>query len=57
MEKKQFNPEEEVVGDYKPLVELSEVKVETGEELEEVRGEFRTKFYRWDLATEEFGGA
>ena len=50
MESKKFNPEEEVVGDYKPLVDLPDVKTETGEESEDVLLELRTKFYRWDDA-------
>ena len=48
MQKKEFNPEEEVVGDYKPLVTLPEVKTITGEEHEEVMLELRSKFYRFD---------
>merc|ERR1712183_500134 len=48
MESKKFNPEEEVVGDYKPLVELPDVKTETGEEGEDTLLELRTRFYRWD---------
>ena len=46
--KKEFNPEEEVVGDYKPLVNLPEMKTITGEEHEEVMLELRSKFYRFD---------
>ena len=46
--KQNYNPEEEYVGDYKPLVELSEVETVTGEEDVETLGQFRSKFYRWD---------
>ena len=46
--KKDYNPEEEFVGDFKPLVNLPEVKVSTGEENEEILLEIRSKFYRWD---------
>ena len=42
-----YNPEEDKVeGDYK-LIDLPEVPSVTGEEEEEVLGEFRSKLYRW----------
>lgn len=46
--KKDYNPEEEVVGDYKPLVNLPEVELRTGEEEEAIVVNIRTKLYRWD---------
>ena len=48
MESKKFNPEEEVIGEYKPLVDLPDVKTETGTEEEECLLELRCRFYRWD---------
>ncbi len=47
-QKKVFDPEEEVVGDYKPLVNLPEVQISTGEEEEAIVLNIRTKLYRWD---------
>ena len=46
--KKEFNPEEEVVGDYKPLISLPGLKTMTGEEQEKVKQEIRLKFYKFD---------
>ena len=48
MEKKKFNPEEEVIGDFKALVKLEEVKTVTGEEDEDVMLKVRAKMYRFD---------
>ncbi len=50
MQQKTFDPEEEVVGDYQPLVNLPTVEVQTGEEEEAIVLNIRTKIYRWDDA-------
>lgn len=42
------NPEEEVKGDWKPAVQLPEVRVVTGEENTELIYKGRAKLYRWD---------
>jgi len=42
------NPEEETKVDFKPLVNLKEVSVETGEEDEEVLFKMRAKLFRFD---------
>ena len=42
-----YNPEEEVVGcDFK-IIDLPEVKIETGEENEEILFSTKSKLYRW----------
>ncbi|EGR28110.1 ran binding protein 1, putative [Ichthyophthirius multifiliis] len=42
-----YDPEAECAGDFKPVQELPEVAVVTGEENEDVHDKFRVKLYRW----------
>lgn len=42
-----YNPEEEVTGNWKVDVNLPEVPLITGEENDECLVKFRTKLYRW----------
>lgn len=42
-----FDPEAECATDFKPVKELQEVTIVTGEEQEDVIEKFRTKLYRW----------
>ncbi|KAL4502446.1 hypothetical protein ABPG72_012033 [Tetrahymena utriculariae] len=42
-----YDPEAEVTGDFKPVQELKDVAIVTGEEDEDVVDKFRTKLYRW----------
>jgi len=42
-----YNPETEVIGDWKPQVHLPEVTITTGEEEEELVAKLRSKLYRW----------
>lgn len=42
-----YDPEAESAADFKPVKELQEVTLVTGEEQEDVTEKFRTKLYRW----------
>ena len=42
-----YDPEKEVLGDFKPTIELPEIQTVTGEEQEEELTKFRVKLYRW----------
>lgn len=42
-----YNPEDEVQGDWKPLYDLPDIEAKTGEEDEEVVGKYRVKLYRF----------
>lgn len=43
-----YNPEEEVIGTDFKIIDLPEVKIETGEDNEEVVFGAKSKLYRWD---------
>lgn len=47
-------PEEECAAEFKPLVHLDEVEVQTGEEGEIVRADFKCKLYRFDPESAEW---
>lgn len=42
-----YDPEKEVLGDWKPTIELPEIQTVTGEEEDEEMTKFRVKLYRW----------
>jgi len=46
--------EEETKVDFKPLVTLAEVSVESGEEEEEVVFKMRAKLFRWDMDSKQW---
>jgi hypothetical protein len=46
-DEQEADPEEEVKGDWKPLVEMPEVQVTTGEEDMDCIFKIRAKLYRW----------
>mmetsp|Transcript_7928 Transcript_7928/g.15402 ORF Transcript_7928/g.15402 Transcript_7928/m.15402 type:complete len:187 (-) Transcript_7928:4048-4608(-) len=46
-DEQEADPEEEVKGDWKPIVELPEVQVSTGEENMDCIFKIRAKLYRW----------
>ena len=51
-----YNPEDEVSGDYKALVNLPEMNISNGEENDEVLSKFRAKLYRWYSYLNNFKG-
>lgn len=48
------NPEEECQAEFKPVVQLEKTEVATGEELEEIKLEYKAKLYRYDFEKQEW---
>lgn len=53
-EEGEANPEEECQAEFKPIVQLEEVEINTGEQDEESQLELKCKLYRFDTSSNEW---